>query len=65
MTPTTQLNSRGGLYEPVMKTRNMCSQTAITMACAAQRCMFRMSIPKGMSNSRYFMSAYAYSAVGR
>ena len=25
MTPTTQLNSRGGLYDPVRKTRNMCS----------------------------------------
>ena len=26
MTPTFQLNSRGGLYDPVMKTRNMWSQ---------------------------------------
>jgi hypothetical protein len=48
-----------------MNTRNMWSQTAITIPCAAQRCMFRMSIPNGMSYSRYFMSAYAYSAVGR
>jgi hypothetical protein len=31
-TPTDQLNSRGGLYEPVMNTRNMCSQTVITIA---------------------------------
>ena len=65
ITPTTQLNSRGGLYDPVRKTRNMCSQTAITMPCAAHRCMFRISIPNGMSNSRYFMSAYAYCATGR
>ena len=61
----TQLNSRGGLYDPVMKTRNMCSHTAMTIACAPHRCMFRMIIPKGTSNCRYFMSWYAYSPVGR
>ena len=64
MTPTFQLNSRGGLYEPVMKTRNMCSQTAMTMACAPQRCISRM-IPNGACSRRSMMSVKAYSMVGR
>ena len=51
----TQLNSRGGLYEPVMKTRNMWSQTAMTIACAPQRCISRM-IPKGTCSRRSRMS---------
>ena len=49
----TQLNSRGGLYDPVMKTRNMCSQTAMTIAWAPQRCMFRMIMPNGTSKPWY------------
>ena len=55
MTPTFQLNSRGGLYEPVMKTRNMCSQTVITMACAPQRWSSRM-MPKAAASRRSTMS---------
>ena len=55
ITPTTQLNSRGGLYEPVMKTRNMCSQTVMTIACAPQRCISRM-IPSGTCSRRSTMS---------
>ncbi len=55
MTPTDQLNSRGGLYEPVMNTRNMWSQTVITIACAPQRCISRM-IPNGTCSRRPTMS---------
>ena len=55
MTPTFQLNSRGGLYDPVMKTRNMCSHTVMTMAWAAQRCISRM-IPSGTCSRRPTMS---------
>ena len=47
-----------------MKTRSICSQIAITIPCAAQRCMFRSSGPKETSNARCVMSVYAYSGVG-
>jgi hypothetical protein len=32
MTPTFQLNSRGGLYDPVRNTRSMWSHTEMTIA---------------------------------
>ncbi len=55
MTPTDQLNSRGGLYDPVMKTRNMCSHTVITIAWAPHRCISRM-MPSGTCSRRPTMS---------
>ena len=55
ITPTFQLNSRGGLYDPVMKTRNMWSHTVMTIACAAQRCISRM-MPSGTCSRRPTMS---------
>jgi len=55
ITPIDQLNSRGGLYEPVMKTRNMCSHTVITIAWAPQRCISRM-MPSGTCSRRPMMS---------
>ena len=63
-TPTTQLNSRGFLYDPVRNTRNMCSSTMITIRCAPQRCMLRSSLPKGTSFSRYRMSRKATTFDG-
>ena len=55
ITPTDQLNSRGGLYEPVMNTRNMCSHTVMTIAWAPQRCISRM-MPSGTCSRRPTMS---------
>src|SRR3990170_4487234 len=38
--------------------------TVSTIAWAAQRCIFRIRGPKGTSFIRYFISSYAYCAVG-
>ena len=46
-TPSTQLNSRGALYEPVRNTRHMCRKTTNTIACADHRCRFRSTIAEG------------------
>jgi hypothetical protein len=45
--PITQLYSRGLRYDAVKKTRVMCSSTATTITCAAQRWMLRMNCPVG------------------
>ena len=50
-----QLNSLGGLYEPVIKTRNMCNQTVITIAWAPQRWTSRI-IPKGTCSAKSMIS---------
>ena len=48
---------RGGLYDPVRNTLNMWSITVITIACAAQRCIFLINGPKATSFIRYFISS--------
>ena len=55
MTPMLQLNSRGGLYEPVMNTRNMWSHTVMTIAWAPHRCISRM-MPSGTCSRSPTMS---------
>src|SRR3954468_11860536 len=54
-TPMTQLNSRGGLYEPVKNTRAICRKTEMTIPCAAQRCILRISVPNVTDEPRSFI----------
>src|SRR3569833_2181805 len=63
-TPITQLNSRGGLYEPVKNTRHMWRNTQATMPCAAHRCMLRRMTPKATELRRSSMRSYAWVVEG-
>jgi hypothetical protein len=56
MTPTPQLNSRGGLYAPVKKTRIMWRMTKSTIAWALHRWRFRMNKPSDTANSKSLIS---------